>query len=1110
MSIQSQINRIKQQVNNVYNVLESKNLIPFGTEKKLENLEQIVYDAPIGDTTVADTSVVEFIERSNTDITNTSLTSLGQYSAYQSNFVNLVFNRVESTGDYCFRDSTSLVKAYFPKLKTVGSYMFYGCTNLTDVKFDSLEIAGQYMFYNSGITSIDEEKFPVLKTLGPYSFASTSSNITSIDHTRVTTIGEYALSENRKIKSWNLPNVIRVDRYGMNNMYDDSTEYNDILTSYPLPLLESIGAWGMANMSNTTSIYYPNLLTIDSNAFQKNSNLTNVNLPLLSTMGRYAFSECYKLKSITLPNVVTSGGYIFSNCSELNTVELPSLTTINEGYIFSNAPKLRNVKLNNFTSTQNVSDAFRNSSFTNFESDNFEYAYTSTFRDCQNLLEFYKPRLAYIGQQCFYGCTSLQKIWIPKESIIQSTSSKSYYPFYNCRHLEIFTDATEKPSNWGDSFNYANSNTETLTVHYNATKEDYDNHKILDANPYSNTYTNRLRILDGVVSNFYNTSCVRVRNWDFNRTGNIELVIKFTMPTEQPTSSQWLYSNYYWSKLGIGNISNNMTALTRYRYTDNSHVKICDLELGETYYLKVYINGGKERFYLSTDGEVYNYIVEDKESTDFTNNGTFETYMLFGNESTSSSYYWRGSIDFNKCYIRYGDEVLWVGVKGAPVSTGTEYGYEAPQPEVLNTDGLVAHWDFENNYIDSVSNISIRDNQQGNLMADESYRGSYSMIPRNNGYEGLDYSTDISSLNLSLDNDFSVSFKVHSDYFGNDNYSDSYYYGLTFKLFSTHPSTSYYTEFANWSIVNGGYSSITFSGNITADTTSQSVKDLLHSGWNKFELVYRNSDNRISLYINDGCIGSLCSNNIIENKNITNMYLFAQGSNYKQYIDDICFYNIQTKQYTDKLELNTDGLVGYWDFCENSTTGKTAYQDSISNVTLGSYRLSINNWGNDNVGCGVTYSSQQSSNISSFGLNSSSDFTLEFDSDVIGDSWYGTVRPTDGELLQSFITLRNSSDSDIFGVGTNKWGINGGRIYPLVGDFTIPTNVKDKWNTFTLTYTASSHTLKLYINGEKIQETVYSSDFSIHYINLNLGSYNSSYGVIDNLKIYNKVTIQDN
>jgi hypothetical protein len=1110
MSIQSQINRIKQQVNNVYNVLESKNLIPFGTEKKLENLEQVVYDAPIGDTTTPDSSVVEFIERSNPYISNTSLTSLGKYSSYQSNFTDVTFNRVETIGDYCFMESPNLTTANFPKLKNVGTNAFDGCSSLKNVKFDSLETTGNYMFYRSGIDSIDEEKFPVLTKLGAYSFYSEHSQLTNIDHTKILTIGEHSLQNNRYIKTWNLPNVTEVESCGMMGVYSGDQE--NMLTHYPLPSLEFIGSYGMADMTYTRSIYYPKLSIIGDYAFRSNTNLVSVNLPLLTEMGSNAFDGCSNIETITLPNLSIIKGYAFSNCSSLNTVNLPSLTTVNGTFIFNDSRKLRNVYVPNLTTTQNISGAFRNSYFTNFESDNFEYANSYTFRDCINLLEFYKPRLSYIGQNCFYNCSSLQKIWIPKEAVIYGTTSKSYVPFYRCYHLEIFTDAESQPSEWGTNFDACDSSSNKLTIHYNSTKEDYDNYKVLDANPYSNNYANRLRIVDGVASNFYNTSCVRVRNWDFNRTGNIEMVIKFTTPDTTPTSSQWLYHNEYWSRLGIGTNSDNRMSLTRYKYNDNTYFNICNLELSTTYYLKVYINGGKERFFLSTDGNSYNFVTEDKDSHSYMDQAWFSDYMYFGNNGTSSSEYWRGSIDFNGCYIKYGDQVLWTGVKGASVNTGEDFGWEPPVVEPLDTDGLLAHWNFENNYIDDINNIPFSNSQCGILKADESYRGSYSMIPASPYYDNLNNSTDISKCNLSLDSDFSVSFRVHSDYFGNDNYSDRSYYGLSFRLFSTSTYNSSYDYFASFHIVNGGYSGAYFSGIISTDLNEQRVKDLLNSSWNKFELVYKASENRVSLYVNNTLIDSIRSNYIPTNKLITHLFLYAESS-YKQYIDDICIYNKQTHIAPESEVLDTEGLLGYWDFCQNTTTGKTAWQDSVSGKTFPSSNLSILNYGNDNAGCAITYSGQQYLNISSYGLSNTTDFTVEFDSDVAGDSWSEFFRPTDGDLLQSYITLRDSSNTDIFGVGTNKWGMNGGRIYPLVDDFTTPSNAYDRWNKFTLTYSADSQMLKLYINNEKIQETQYTSAFAIHYINLNLGVYGNmytSYGVIDNLKIYNRVTIQDN
>lgn len=73
----------------------------------------------------------------------------------------------------------------------------------------------------------------------------------------------------------------------------------------------------------------------------------------------------------------------------------------------------------------------------------------------------------------FDSCAGLNKLWINKESTIPA-SSVFDSPFYECSNLtDIYTDATEKPSGWGEYFNYTNFSTQA-TVHYGVSEAEFD------------------------------------------------------------------------------------------------------------------------------------------------------------------------------------------------------------------------------------------------------------------------------------------------------------------------------------------------------------------------------------------------------------------------------------------------------------------------------------------------------------------------------------------------------------------------------------------------------------------------------------------------------------
>lgn len=1127
MSIQTQIDRIKKDVEDVYTALELKGLLPPTADGKLDSLPGIVSEIEAGIIYEQDQSVIDLVQRSASTINNTSLNALGPYIAYKSDFTELRFAGVVSAGDYCFRESTSLTTVEMPSLTTAGSYLFYGCTALQNVKFNSLETAGQYMFYQTNINSIDEDKFPVLKVLGPYSFATDQSKISSIDHTKVITIGNYALQNNRYITYWNLPNLTTIDDYGMQGVYHTNSSLG--LTQYPLPSLVSIGNYGMASMTQVRTVSYPNLLRIGNYAFQSNTSLQTVDLPALTTMNAYAFTDCTAISSFNLPLLTDIYDHAFNNCSNLYRISMPSLTNIRGGYLFTGASHLRYLAVPELVDATLTSYSFSGSQFMEIDAPKLASLGTYTFNDCANLYQFKTDALSNIQNRAFSGSQALQKIWIPKEATVAGTStSASYLPFYRCHHLKIFTDAEERPSTWGQYFNLVyNSNNDSyrLPVQYNATVEDYNAHKVLNANPYCNTtnHANAVRINDGVVSNFTRYGCVRVRNWDFNRRANIELVIKFTMPDTAPSGTQYLFYNNQWLRLCTGALSDNRVTLTRYRFTDNTQFSIAELELGQTYWIKCKINGGKEQYFISQDGETFVFMNENKDYSNYMDNGTFNDYMYFGNcGNDNNGTQWTGTIDFNGCWITYNGEPLWTGIVGATIPTTIDVGYEPPQPEVLDTDRLIAHWDFENNFIDDIGGLAIDSAWRGNIMSDEQYRGSYSVIAPSTSAYDYNYGSDITSLNLTWDQDWCLTFRQHSDYFNQTITNNTYYYSTTVGFYTYDSSGRAVDSTALWNIYNGGKNNtLSFNGKCPAILDIADVKQYLHEGWNEFCCQYDHVNKRMSLFINGNCVGAMervypgWDDSSYNLDKINRLYMYAYSRSYRQYIDDICIYR-KLKYVVPSSWIpvvDREGLIAYWDFCKNKETGKTVYQDEIRRLTVpnGSYSGSSTSWGNGTYGGYETYTYTPTLNISSLQLDNHQSFSIEWDMDALGDYWYdeGISRPSDTTNLHSAIWFTNSSGNVIFGARGKGLCAGGVGIYGITADenYVVPVQTKPMWNKLTLTYNCVTKDIKLYCNDVLELTQNYPNEFTIQNMVFSSGHDDNSWsnGIMDNIKIYNRV-----
>lgn len=73
----------------------------------------------------------------------------------------------------------------------------------------------------------------------------------------------------------------------------------------------------------------------------------------------------------------------------------------------------------------------------------------------------------------FTSCYNLKKVWVNKEATL-TANQPSLTPFaYDYSLTDIYTDATEKPSGWGDYFNYIDSTTQ-VTVHYGVSEAEFD------------------------------------------------------------------------------------------------------------------------------------------------------------------------------------------------------------------------------------------------------------------------------------------------------------------------------------------------------------------------------------------------------------------------------------------------------------------------------------------------------------------------------------------------------------------------------------------------------------------------------------------------------------
>lgn len=140
----------------------------------------------------------------------------------------------------------------------------------------------------------------------------------------------YQFSNNSKLTSVNLPNVIMIDEYAF------------------------------SECSHLTEVIAPKVDTINTYAFTY-SGITKAYFPLWNQITGYVFVGCQQLESVYLPKATWAYTSAFSNCPALTRVDLPALEYINTK-TFYNCESLTTLILRNTSQVVTLAktDAFSN------------------------------------------------------------------------------------------------------------------------------------------------------------------------------------------------------------------------------------------------------------------------------------------------------------------------------------------------------------------------------------------------------------------------------------------------------------------------------------------------------------------------------------------------------------------------------------------------------------------------------------------------------------------------------------------------------------------------------------------------------------------------------
>lgn len=257
------------------------------------------------------------------------------------------------------------------------------------------------------------------------------SGITSFDFPNVTSVGSGAFSSCKSLKTINLPNLT----YLGTGAFSFCTSLTDVnipaqsiirdstfmacysLSTFNFQSATSIANYAFYNCSSLTSVDAPLISgsKLGSHAFQGCNHLTMVSMPSIASIREFTFYGATRLESIYMPNAHYISSSAFASCTKLASIDIPEVWSIGE-YAFYNCSSLTSVGLSKVTSILDA--AFYSTALSGtLYLPSLKTLGTLAFANTKiESVDF--PTMQGLATRCFYGCSLLTSISIPKCTII--------------------------------------------------------------------------------------------------------------------------------------------------------------------------------------------------------------------------------------------------------------------------------------------------------------------------------------------------------------------------------------------------------------------------------------------------------------------------------------------------------------------------------------------------------------------------------------------------------------------------------------------------------------------------------------------------------------------
>ena len=187
-----------------------------------------------------------------------------------------------------------------------------------------------------------------------------------------------------------------IDGQSFTKIYNELFKDKDTIVSVTISdSVTSIGNKCFAGCTSLKSISAKGVTSIGTSAFEGCSALESVSFDSLTQISMKAFKDCTSLKSTSFPKVLLVAEYAFSGCTSLVSIKFPEITSFSGQKAFSGCTNLYSIYISSEVNSNPV--------------------YVCSMMN---------------DSDTFMNCTSLEKIYVPSDSVDNFKNATSSWGVY--------------------------------------------------------------------------------------------------------------------------------------------------------------------------------------------------------------------------------------------------------------------------------------------------------------------------------------------------------------------------------------------------------------------------------------------------------------------------------------------------------------------------------------------------------------------------------------------------------------------------------------------------------------------------------------------------------